>query len=152
MILFLDFDGVLHKEPCHDTGMLMCNLPRMEAILRDFPGVDVVISSTWRELLDLEQLRSYFSPYIAPRIIGVTPDWREVSHLFAVVGSYIRQVEIEGWLQASGRSSEQWVALDDRAYLFAPSIPNLVCCAPDTGIDDGVESALRKKLATRIPP
>ncbi|MFZ3000646.1 MAG: HAD domain-containing protein [Undibacterium umbellatum] len=49
MILFLDFDGVLHPEPCYDKTQLFSCLPRLEAILRDFPTVQIVISSTWRK-------------------------------------------------------------------------------------------------------
>ena len=48
MILFLDFDGVLHPEPCDEDGEPFCNLPALEAILRDFPAVEIVISSMWR--------------------------------------------------------------------------------------------------------
>lgn len=47
MILFLDFDGVLHTE--HDDGptpdeSVFCHLPRFEAVMRDFPTVEIVIS------------------------------------------------------------------------------------------------------------
>ena len=56
MILFLDFDGVLH--PLHDNvptpenhdnvptpaDQLFCYLPRFEAVMRDFPMVKIVIS------------------------------------------------------------------------------------------------------------
>ena len=46
MILFLDFDGVLHPEPCYDKQSFFCCLPRLENVLRDFPKVRVVISNT----------------------------------------------------------------------------------------------------------
>jgi len=71
--LFLDFDGVLHPEPCFDRSRLFCQLPVLEAVLRDFPEVDIVISSSWRELLHLDDLKSLFSGDIAWRIVGVTP-------------------------------------------------------------------------------
>jgi len=147
LFLFLDFDGVLHPDPCQDEGILLCHLPRLEAILRDFPAVEIVISSSWRNTRDLSQLRSYFNPDIAPRIIGVTPFWRDHEYLLCVIGSYQRHVEIEAWLRASGRPWESWIALDDKPYWFRPFLPNLVACAPQTGLTDEVEIILRKKLS-----
>ena len=58
-ILFLDIDGVLHPDPPQPDQRLR-SLPRLVAILRDFPQVDVVISSLWREKLSLDQLRELF--------------------------------------------------------------------------------------------
>lgn len=43
MILFLDFDGVLH--PRAPGQHLFSNLARLEAVLRDFEFVEVVITS-----------------------------------------------------------------------------------------------------------
>ena len=54
MILFLDFDGVLHPEGedhIFKGGVDFCFLPRLEALLREFPQVKIVISSSWREQL-----------------------------------------------------------------------------------------------------
>lgn len=46
-ILFLDFDGVLHPEHCHESKHFCC-LPVLEDALRQAPEWQVVISSTWR--------------------------------------------------------------------------------------------------------
>jgi hypothetical protein len=59
VILFLDFDGVLHPEGeahIHDGGADFCFLPRLEALLREFPEVKIVISSAWREQVRYETL------------------------------------------------------------------------------------------------
>ena len=78
-VLFLDFDGVLHSEPSLPKEAFS-QLPLVEAILREFPSVEVVISSTWRldwvgdsDAAAVENLRRYFSPDIAQRVVGVTP-------------------------------------------------------------------------------
>ena len=45
MILFLDFDGVLHPEGedhILNGGVDFCFLPRLEALLREFPHVKIV--------------------------------------------------------------------------------------------------------------
>ena len=58
--LFLDFDGVLH--PQYDGGptpkeVCFCHLPRFEAVMRQHPGVLIVISSTWRQQFNVEDTR-----------------------------------------------------------------------------------------------
>ena len=71
-VVFLDFDGVTHPEPCRSDA-LFCFLPRIEEVLREHPEVDIVISSSWRLEFSLEQLRGHFSADIASRVVGVTP-------------------------------------------------------------------------------
>jgi len=147
MILFLDFDGVLHPEPCYDDRNLFCRRAQFENILRDFPNVEIVISSSWRDTRTLEELRTFFSDDIGKRIIGVTPDWRDLQELHEVIGTYPRHIEIEGWRRHVGRIWEPWVALDDRAYWFRPFLENLVRCDPGVGLDDEIEAQLRKRLS-----
>lgn len=147
MILFLDFDGVLHPDPCSDPSILFCHLPRLESVLREFPDVQVVISSTWRAAHTLADLKAYFSPDIELRIIGVTPNWRDLPDLLDTIGhTYVRQVEIEGWLRTSGRPWEKWIAIDDKAYWFKPFLPNLIISDARFGLADDVVDKLRKKL------
>jgi len=57
MLLFLDIDGVLHPAPPYnrETGVLS-RLARFESVMRDFPGWNVVISSSWREAFNLETI------------------------------------------------------------------------------------------------
>ena len=76
--LFLDFDGVLH--PPYDglptpKEVCFCHLPRFEAVMRQHPGVHIVISSTWRQQFGLAQLRGYFGADIAQRIVGITSSY-----------------------------------------------------------------------------
>lgn len=59
-ILFLDFDGVLHPEHCHESKHFCC-LPFLEGVLREIPDCELVITSTWRLHKPLDDLRSYFS-------------------------------------------------------------------------------------------
>jgi hypothetical protein len=43
MILFLTFDGVLH--PMKRENRSLVHVPRFEVVMRDYPAVDIVISS-----------------------------------------------------------------------------------------------------------
>ncbi len=149
MILFLDFDGVLHPEPCYDKTQLFSCLPRLEAILRDFPTVQIVISSTWRENRSLTDLKSLFSIDICARIIGATPDWKDIPDIVEVIG-YQRHAEIEGWLRLSGEPWEDWVAVDDKPYLFKPFLRNLIKTDPAAGLDEHAEVLLRQYLAKAL--
>lgn len=112
MILFLDFDGVLRLEGeghLPKDGTDFCFLPSLEALMREFPHVRIVISSSWRERLAFEALTAPFAEDIRTRILGVTPPRGSgASHSFAH-----REGEILGWLQAHGAPDEPWVALDD---------------------------------------
>lgn len=138
MILFLDFDGVLH--PMNRENGPLVHVPRFEAVMRDYPMVDIVISSTWREEHSLEVLRAFFSSDIAAHVIDVTPVLPYLEH------SYVRQAEIMTWLQDVGREYESWVALDDGDWLFAPQLPNLILVDGDVGFDDRTERLLRQFL------
>ncbi len=149
MILFLDFDGVLHPEPCYREEHYFCRRPLFETVMRDFSEVDIVVSSTWRSTRNLETLQGFFSPDIGNRIVGVTPSWRDLPELVEVIGQYPRQVEAEAWLRQHGRAWEPWIALDDRAYWFKPFLPNLVLCNSSQGFDETVAEKLRLKLMER---
>ena len=102
MIIFLDFDGVLHPEYVEQTvpaDVAFCRLPHVEAVLRYYPCVDIVISSTWRTQFSLSELQEFFSPDIAARIIDVTP---------VIDNKYVlerRECEIIQWMNFSGRQN-----------------------------------------------
>jgi hypothetical protein len=111
MILFLDFDGVLHPlftrpDLPPEESRPFCYLPRFATVLRDYPRVEVVISSTWRLKRDLSQLREPFPHDLRPRVIGATP------HLVDDERFGGRQREALHWL-SHHRPGSPWVALDD---------------------------------------
>ena len=139
MVLFLDFDGVLHPFN-RPTGTLVL-VPHFERVMRDFPDVDIVVSSAWRTDHTLEELRAFFSPDIASRMIDVTPVFDYLEH------QYVRQAEIMTWLRDSGREYEPWVAIDDSEWFFAPGCWNLILVDTETGFNDTTELLLRRRLS-----
>jgi len=145
MILFLDFDGVLHPTICHAEADLLCRRPLFESVMRECPPIDIVISSTWRESFTLPQLQALFSADISACIIDVMPQWRDIQD-DSSLGTYVRQAEIEAWLRQARRAWEAWVALDDQPWLFRPFLPNLVRCDPAAGISEEECARLRQKL------
>ncbi len=140
MIIFLDFDGVLHPFLARSSTDAFCYLPRLESVLRDFSNVQIVIASAQREVMPLALLKEQFAPDIAARIIGVTPVV-EIRDAGDVAGSRYR--EILAYLDGSGAG---WLSLDDDASLFPPGCTELVLC--DDGFRDPEERALRAALET----
>jgi hypothetical protein len=139
MILFLDFDGVLH--PLSRANGVFALAPYFEQVMRDYPEVDIVISSAWREEHSIEQLRLEFSEDFRHRLIDVTP----------VVASdrkpHPREIEILSWLREAGREYEAWLAIDDSEWLFAPGCKNLILTDTDVGFNEQIEHLLRKALS-----
>ncbi len=81
MWIFLDIDGVLVPEKQFDNYVSKEDilkfdptcLNEFENVLRCYPEVLVVISSSWREVFSFEVVRPLFSPDIAERVVGFPP-------------------------------------------------------------------------------
>lgn len=140
MLIFLDFDGVLHPAPPHnrDAGVLSC-MERFEDVMREFPSWSIVISSSWRQAFSLDVIKGFFSDDIAGRVHGMTPVLDADLHC-------LKQREIEQYLVNTGQSHMPWLALDDQAGEFDEDMPNLVLCDPARGFDEISEATLRKKM------
>lgn len=142
MRLFLDFDGTTHPVGAQ-LDQEFCCLPRLESVLRDFPEVQVVISSWWRADQDLETLQSYFSEDLRSRVIDVTPFTDKIDeHGFVL--AIARQSEILKWIAINDYSGP-WVALDDATEQFS-ECPQLIACKSWLGIDEEIENQLRAYL------
>lgn len=142
MTLFLDIDGTLHTMS-RVGGVLSC-LPAFEAVLREFPDLEIVISSSWRTFMSIEQLRALFSADLRDQIVDVTPCFDDRGPM-----AHRREAEIRKWLRANARHPERWIALDDCDWLFSPGCPNLALVNPDVGFDEAAASALVQKLTAK---
>lgn len=119
--LFLDFDGVLH--PTAHGSALFSQLPLLEKVLEDL-SCQIVISSSWRFHVGLNQLREYFSREVQSQIVGVTGK--------PYIGAYARFHEINAYV--SENSLIDWRALDDSYWEFPKGCPQLIRCNPNTGL------------------
>jgi hypothetical protein len=150
MIMFLDFDGVLH--PVGSTEkQYFSRLPLLEKFLRnEAPHWQVVISSSWREYFTLQQLIERFSPDLRSRIIGCTPadDDRLLHATWGAQASlFKREVQVLHYMAMRGLNGEDWVALDDMKGWFRDAETNdhLVLCNPSTGLTEDDIARLRRK-------
>lgn len=132
-ILFLDFDGVLHPEHCHESKHFSC-LPVLEDALRQVPQWQVVVASTWRLQQPLDQLRGRFSADIAARVIGDTPRFSTLVDVPSTLVSYEREAECHAWLRENDMSYLPWLAVDDRSWLYRPFCKSLFLVNGKTGL------------------
>ncbi len=139
MILFLDFDGVLHPWGC-PRDEYFCYLPTLEGVLRDYTYVEIVICSDWRFTHSMEELRGKFSPDIALRVRGQTPSLTTGTGKL----SGLRRREATKFLQANNLDLTRWCALDDWSQLWEPIDRRIIVCGNEFG--EGEETRLRGLL------
>lgn len=131
LFLFLDFDGVLHRNADRYDSPFVYMDNFCNALRRADPQgrVEIVISSTWRNSESLEELRAHFPEDIARRIVDVTPSLADMD--LPIDG--LREREIREWLQGAP-ADHRWLAIDDRANYFSKDCPH-VLIVPSTDPD-----------------
>jgi hypothetical protein len=149
-IVFLDFDGVTHPEPCL-REVELCNLPLIETVLLEFPMVAVVISSSWRAHYTLAQMREFFQVPLRSRVIGVTASIKQPSSdwLPGSTPQFEREWECDGWMKKNCEWNTPWLAIDDRARWFRPECPDLLLTDSRTGFRTDDQDTLRQMLRER---
>jgi hypothetical protein len=150
MILFLDFDGILHPRPVigrpGETN-LFSSLHLMEDVLRQVPDVEVVISSSWRTHHSLEEMREYFSEDLRERIVDVTPLPSDVA-CHPSLADCARHAECVTWLARHRPGGTPWLAVDDAREEFAPDCANLLLIDGTVGLTpDSVAELLHRLQA-----
>jgi hypothetical protein len=149
VILFLDFDGVLHPEVMGTPEL--CHLPALEELLREFPQVKLVLSTSWRIVYPHDALLEVFSADIRERIIGATPDHDCIPpDIREGLTEFKRQAEIEAWLlQNTDKGS--FVVVDDCASEFTSGWAPLLLIDGRTGMTQKYLQRLRAILSSAYP-
>lgn len=136
MILFLDFDGVMHPDFAREKALFSAT-PLLWQVLEACPLVDVVFSTSWCETHPMSELIDFATQgggeHLAGRFIGSTPSI--VTERGAnITQSYWRETEIKLWLAGNGQQGRTWMALDDFTEYFSPNCPNLILIDHITGL------------------
>jgi hypothetical protein len=140
MILFLDFDGVLHPESNEGDDCLFCHTPLLWQILRTCLHVDVVFSTSWRHMHPFDELIQLCTTGggedLVHRFIGATP-WltAEETALYCGRQKYHREIECRLWLDTNAPQST-WLALDDFAAYFTPFSASVHITNQQTGLTE----------------
>lgn len=112
VLIFLDFDGVLRRKDAPYDRFEKPLRRTFEAAVRRIPEARIVITSTWREVVDLVGLRKLFSPDVAERILGVTP---------ILPGGRYR--EVRAFLAEHGAENDPWIGIDDDPVSYPRDAP-----------------------------
>lgn len=161
MILFLDFDGVLHPDAAFlvkgrptlkAEGELFMWAPLLIKTLSDFPEVQIVLSTSWARELSFSRARRWLPEELAARVIGSTwhsamlfkrEDFRSLSTWWDEATRY---QQIKRYAGRAGLSD--WVAIDDQPEGWgADDLDKLVHTNSNTGLSD---PAVLTLLAARL--
>ena len=162
MILFLDFDGVLH--PTWESspregywipyrGPMFVRAHVLAEILRPYRDrINIVISSTWGASRSLDELKALLPAEVAGRVIDA------VHHQLPPLEDFTRgneidcrYAEISYYLNATSFAGD-WVALDDDDDGWPSEQRNhLVHADRDLG-EITIQHRLRHALAARLAP
>ena len=108
--LFLDFDGVVHKKVPENSADIFRGLAVLSKVLRLFPPIGIVISSTWKQYpRDLEFAISQFPSGLRDAIVDKTPN---------LGGKRTRELEIITWMRSNAVLAMNTIVLDDEPNLF----------------------------------
>jgi len=145
MILFLDFDGVLHEDPCFDERRLFARAPDLVQALAPFPEVQIVLSTSWRTKRTLAEMTQPLPDGLRKRVVDATPLITS-SDAPAALRPYRRHAECACWLRRQGHAQTPWFALDDRPSLFTPHCEQLILCDSNAGFVDATARRLQAAL------
>ncbi|MCK7473711.1 MAG: hypothetical protein MZV49_09600 [Rhodopseudomonas palustris] len=144
-ILFLDFDGVLHPDPCRDRARLFEHAPRLAAALAPF-------TATGRGAVDR---LAHASP--GGRTGGAPAARAARQGGGRDAAASMRSSGGPPWCRTGARPSAStgstasdraptWLALDDRAAEFEPYCDRLIVTRSATGLDEAALNRLRFAL------
>ncbi|MDP3537390.1 MAG: HAD domain-containing protein [Azonexus sp.] len=146
-VLFLDFDGVLHRADEPSIGgdgeyqwreQHFCWRAHLETLLISHPNVQIVLSTDWRKYHDDEDLAAFLGDDLGNRLIGVMP----------IVQNGTRADAIRN--EAVLRGMRFWIGLDDHSSVHVASEngdDHFVACHPEQGLD---LNETRVELASKL--
>lgn len=160
MLLFLDFDGVLHPLFVVDAetgysrpydGRMLLHAPLLADILCPWlPQLEIVISSTWGRKRDLDTLRALLPAELAEKVSDAVhhhlpaPDaTNTITSRYAEIAWYLKHMRPD--------AGDRWFAIDDDGRGWPDAlIEHLVWCDQDLG-DSRSQHAVRNALSLRLP-
>jgi len=120
LLLYLDYDGVLHHEDvwwharigpylrAPDQYKLFQHLELLESLLAPFPEVRIILSTSWCRRYGCTKAAKELGPRLRQRVLGATFHSRMNEDLFMALPRG-KQV----WEDVLRRKPRDWLALDD---------------------------------------
>lgn len=152
MILFLDFDGVLHPDAVflekgrpvlRAEGGLFMWAPLLAEVLFEFPDVQIVLSTSWAREFGYSRARKFLPVALRQRTIGAT--WHSAMkwHTEGMYSRYTltwwdnvsRYEQIKRWVERA--ACGEWLAIDDKPTGWAaPDREKLILTDSERGLSD----------------
>jgi hypothetical protein len=120
--LFIDYDGTLHighavvdadGQVTLDSGRPLLEFaPLLVEMLKPYPAVQIVLTTTWLQTLSAEKVISYLPPGLARRVVDTTRG-RKARLSYMLNGSGRTDI-ISCYV--FGKGLKQWLAIDDSVY------------------------------------
>jgi len=159
LVLFLDFDGVLHPDAVYRTryglelrapGALMMHAGILVEILSEFPSVKICLSTSWVRLLGYRRARSALPQELQERTVSGTWHSRMPRAPLDGYDLYTRYEQIRAAVTRAGIT--RWVALDDDPdHSWPAHDTRLVRCDSTQGLSAvPTKNELRDKLAGMV--
>lgn len=144
MILFLDYDGVLHDSEVYvrgktpelrAEGALFEHAGRLIEVLSSCPAVRIVLSTSWVPRLGYDRAKSFLPAELQRRVIGATYHRHAGLHKREWL-MLTRYYQISTYVSRHGLSD--WIAIDDDAAGWPSALRgHLVHCHDEqAGIGD----------------
>jgi len=153
VILFLDFDGVLHPDAVYlrhsgqielrTEGALFMWADRLAEALQHHPDVRIVLSTSWVRNIGFHRARKALPVELAAKVVGAT--WHSAMGKgwpdYIPWDNQTRYEQIKAYLaRLSAPHPHRWIAVDDDAQGWAnaelhrliQTDPNLGLSAPET--------------------
>ncbi len=144
LLLYLDYDGVLHHEDvwwharigpylrASDEYKLFQHLNLLETLLAPYPEVRIVLSTSWVRRYGCSKSAKQLGPRLRQRVLGATFHSRMNEDIFM---SSPRGLQV--WEDVLRRKPRDWLALDDDAEGWPPeSAGHFVKTHDHDGISD----------------
>jgi len=161
MIIFLDFDGVLHPDAAFlvkgrptlkAEGALFMWAPLLVDVLANFQEAQIVLSTSWARELSFNRARRWLPEELRSRVIGST--WHSAMSFKregfrSLATSWDEATRYQQIKRYAGRAGlSDWVAIDDQPEGWgADDLDKLVHTNSETGLSDPAALAL---LAARL--
>lgn len=155
LILYLDYDGVLHHENClwHPKIGAYLSAPEgyglfqhaelLEQLLAPYPQVQIVLSTAWVRRYSCSKAAKNLRPALRSRVIGATYHSNMREHEFTALP---RGLQV--WSDVIKRKPRDWLALDDVDEGWpAHALQHFVCTHEHEGMSDpAVLAEFKEKL------
>lgn len=157
-VLYLDFDGVVHHDAVYwsrDAGIHIRGAPGrvlfewapiLEDLLAPFPGVKIVLSTSWVRVRDFDFAKSKLPPALQTRVVGATFHRREMQKW--KFDNMSRGAQIYADVQR--RQPLCWLAIDNDDVAWPTHCrDHLIKTKDDLGLSDHeVQAAISARLAS----